>query len=196
MHVLDYFWPAAAYFLGSIPSGFLIGRYIYHVNLKKQGSCNIGATNAYRVIGFPAAALVFACDFAKGAAAVWLGEPRPIIMVLCAFMAIVGNNWSVFLHFKSGRGVACGVGAFTWLFPWATAAAFAVWILVFAAKRIVSLASIIATPVVPLVLFLMGEPKEYVVFGTLAAVLIIARHKENIHRLIRGEEKKIQREKR
>ena len=137
------FWPAAAYFLGSIPSGFLIGRYVYHVNLKKQGSCNIGATNAYRVIGFPAAALVFACDFAKGAAAVWLGEPRPIIMVLCAFMAIVGNNWSVFLHFKSGRGVACGVGAFTWLFPWATAAAFAVWILVFAAKRIVSLARLL-----------------------------------------------------
>lgn len=187
---------AAAYLIGSVPSGFLIGKYVYHVNLKKMGSCNIGATNAYRILGMKAAVAVFLCDFLKGMLAVYIGKPEAWTMVLCAFMAIVGNNWSVFLKFKSGRGVACGVGAFCYLCPWAALAAFLVWLAVFAVGRIVSLASLIATPVVPLVLFLLHEPVEYIIFASLAAALIIVRHKDNIRRLLRGEEKKIVREKR
>ena len=189
-------WIILAYFIGAIPSGYIIGRVFYGVNLKKVGSGNIGATNAYRELGAKAGAAVFICDFLKGLIAVHLGMPDPTIVLACAVFAIIGNDWSVFLHFKSGKGVACGVGAFTYIcFP-AVLAAFLVWLVLFKWKHIVSLGSILAAPVVPIVMLVVGEPLEYVAFGALAAVIVIGKHKDNIRRLLRGEEKPISREKR
>lgn len=189
-------WIVLAYFIGAIPSGYIIGRLFYGVNLKKVGSGNIGATNAYRELGAKAGAAVFICDFLKGFIAVHLGMPDPTIVLACAVFAIIGNDWSVFLHFKSGKGVACGVGAFTYIcFP-AVLAAFLVWLIIFKWKHIVSLGSILAAPVVPIVMLVVGEPLEYVAFGALAAVIVIGKHKDNIRRLLRGEEKPISREKR
>ena len=103
-------WIVLAYFIGAIPSGYIIGRVFYGVNLKKVGSGNIGATNAYRELGAVAGLSVFICDFLKGFLAVHLGMPDPTLVLACAIFAIVGNDWSVFLKFKSGKGVACGVG--------------------------------------------------------------------------------------
>lgn len=189
-------WIILAYFIGAIPSGYIIGRVFYGVNLKKVGSGNIGATNAYRELGAKAGAAVFICDFLKGFIAVHLGMPDPTIVLACAVFAIIGNDWSVFLHFKSGKGVACGVGAFTYIcFP-AVLAAFLVWLVLFKWKHIVSLGSILAAPVVPIVMLVVGELLEYVAFGALAAVIVIGKHKDNIRRLLRGEEKPISREKR
>ena len=189
-------WIILAYFIGAIPSGYIIGRVFYGVNLKKVGSGNIGATNAYRELGAKAGAAVFICDFLKGFIAVHLGMPDPTIVLACAVFAIIGNDWSVFLHFKSGKGVACGVGAFTYIcFP-AVLAAFLVWLVLFKWKHIVSLGSILAAPVVPIVMLVVGEPLEYVAFGALAAVIVIGKHKDNLRRLLRGEEKPISREKR
>lgn len=189
-------WIILAYFIGAIPSGYIIDRVFYGVNLKKVGSGNIGATNAYRELGAKAGAAVFICDFLKGFIAVHLGMPDPTIVLACAVFAIIGNDWSVFLHFKSGKGVACGVGAFTYIcFP-AVLAAFLVWLVLFKWKHIVSLGSILAAPVVPIVMLVVGEPLEYVAFGALAAVIVIGKHKDNIRRLLRGEEKPISREKR
>lgn len=105
-------WIVLAYFIGAIPSGYMIGRVFYGVNLKKVGSGNIGATNAYRELGAVAGLSVFICDFLKGFLAVHLGMPDPTLVLACAIFVIVGNDWSVFLKFKSGKGVACGVGAF------------------------------------------------------------------------------------
>lgn len=187
----------AAYFLGAIPSGYIIGKVFYGVDLKTVGSGNIGATNAYRVLGAKAGLSVFLCDFFKGVAAVAIGSMGDeLSMVLCALFVIVGNDWSVFLHFKSGRGVACGVGAFASLWPPAALGAFLVWLLVFLCSKIVSLSSICAAPVVPLVIWLTDGPLEFVLFGALAAAVIIFKHKDNIGRLLRGEEKKITHEKR
>jgi glycerol-3-phosphate acyltransferase PlsY len=186
------FWVVLSYFIGSIPSGYIIGR-LYGVDLRKVGSGNIGATNAYRALGIGPAAAVFICDFMKGVLAVWLGGPNEFIQLLCAVGAIVGNDWSVFLGFKSGKGVACGVGAFTFLFPMATGIAFAVWLLVFLATRIVSLASILAVPVVPLVILFTGRPFSYAAIALLAGAIIIWKHKSNIKRLLSGKEKKISR---
>lgn len=104
-----------AYLIGAVPSGYLIGRIFYGVDLKKTGSGNIGATNAYRTFGMKAGLAVFFCDFMKGVIAVHLGMPEPTTVLLCALFAIIGNDWSVFLKFKSGKGVACGVGAFTYI---------------------------------------------------------------------------------
>ena len=148
-------WIILAYFIGAIPSGYIIGRVFYGVNLKKVGSGNIGATNAYRELGAKAGAAVFICDFLKGFIAVHLGMPDPTIVLACAVFAIIGNDWSVFLHFKSGKGVACGVGAFTYIcFP-AVLAAFLVWLVLFKWKHIVSLGSILAAPVVPIVMLVV-----------------------------------------
>lgn len=119
-------WIVLAYFIGAIPSGYIIGRVFYGVNLKKVGSGNIGATNAYRELGAVAGLSVFICDFLKGFLAVHLGMPDPTLVLACAIFAIVGNDWSVFLKFKSGKGVACGVGAFAYICAPAVLAAFLV----------------------------------------------------------------------
>ena len=113
-----------AYLIGAVPSGYLIGRIFYGVDLKKTGSGNIGATNAYRTLGAKAGLAVFFCDFMKGVIAVHLGMPEPTTVLLCALFAIIGNDWSIFLKFKSGKGVACGVGAFTYICAPATIASF------------------------------------------------------------------------
>ena len=189
----DIFIVILAYLIGAVPTGYLIGKIGYGVDLKKTGSGNIGATNAYRTLGAKAGLLVFLADFLKGMIAVYLGMPEPMLVLACALFAIIGNDWSVFLKFKSGKGVACGVGAFTFICPPATLAAFMVWLVVFRYKKIVSLASIISAPVVPLVIILMQQPAEYQVFSALAALIVIAKHKENIGRLLRGEEKPITR---
>ena len=189
-------WIVLAYFIGAIPSGYMIGRVFYGVNLKKVGSGNIGATNAYRELGAVAGLSVFICDFLKGFLAVHLGMPDPTLVLACAIFAIVGNDWSVFLKFKSGKGVACGVGAFTYICAPAVLAAFLVWLAIFKWKHIVSLGSILAAPVVAIVMFFMDKPIEYVAFAAAAAIIIIGKHKDNIGRLLRGEEKPISREKR
>lgn len=189
-------WIVLAYFIGAIPSGYMIGRVFYGVNLKKVGSGNIGATNAYRELGAVAGLSVFICDFLKGFLAVHLGMPDPTLVLACAIFAIVGNDWSVFLKFKSGKGVACGVGAFTYICAPAVLAAFLVWLAIFKWKHIVSLGSIVAAPVVAIVMFFMDKPIEYVAFAAAAAIIIIGKHKDNIGRLLRGEEKPISREKR
>lgn len=189
-------WIVLAYFIGAIPSGYIIGRVFYGVNLKQVGSGNIGATNAYRELGVKAGLSVFLCDFLKGFIAVHLGMPDPTIVLACAVFAIVGNDWSIFLHFKSGKGVACGVGAFAYICPQAVIVAFLVWLAIFKWKHIVSLGSILAAPVVAIVMFVMDKPLEYVGFAAFAAIIVIGKHKDNIKRLLRGEEKPISREKR
>ena len=95
-----------AYLIGAVPSGYLIGRIFYGVDLKKTGSGNIGATNAYRTLGMKAGLAVFFCDFMKGVIAVHLGMPEPTTVLLCALFAIIGNDWSIFLKFKGS--LRCG----------------------------------------------------------------------------------------
>ena len=84
-------WIVLSYFIGAIPSGYIIGKVFYHVDLKKTGSGNIGATNAYRELGVVAGFSVFICDFLKGFIAVHLGMPDPLIVLACAIAAIVGK---------------------------------------------------------------------------------------------------------
>ncbi|MDY6085060.1 MAG: glycerol-3-phosphate 1-O-acyltransferase PlsY [Dialister sp.] len=192
-----YLWQIGlAYLIGALPFGFIIGKLFYRVDLRTRGSENIGATNAYRELGAVAGLATFALDFLKGFMAVQLGMPEPLAVLACALAAVIGNDWSVFLGFKSGKGVACSVGAFTFISPMATLAAFVVWLILMGWKKIVSLASIVAAPVVPLVIFFSDAPLEYAVFAAFAAVIVIGKHKDNIGRLLRGEEKPISRERR
>ncbi len=182
------------YFIGSIPNGLLIGKNIYNVDLRQFGSKNIGATNAFRTLGLWPAFWVFLTDAAKGVIAVYLSDffvGTPIALLIGGIAAIVGHNWSIFLKFTGGRGVATGLGVIAVLVPQITAVIFLIWALIVYLTRYVSLASIIAAILVPIFMWFTGEKIEFLYFGILAALFVVGRHKPNIERLLKGTELKI-----
>ena len=183
-----------AYLLGSIPNGLVFGKLIWQVDLREYGSHNIGATNAWRTLGKGPGFLIFLLDFFKGFISVWLGSVlagTPMTMVLAGICAIIGHSCSVFLKFKGGKGVATGLGVIVMLMPLPALIVFAVWLLIVKISGYVSLGSIIAAALVPILAWLQGYAMEYTVFGLLAAVFVIVRHKANIIRLLNGSESKI-----
>ena len=183
-----------SYLLGSIPNGLWLCRALWHVDLRQHGSHNIGATNAWRTLGKGPGFLVFFLDMLKGLLAVWLGEilvGTPLVMILCGVLAIVGHSLSLFLRFHGGKGVATGLGVILMLMPKVTLIVFLVWLLLVLATRYVSLGSIVAAALVPVLALVFGYPALYVVFGVLAAALIIVRHRSNITRLLNGTENRI-----
>ncbi|WP_031585569.1 glycerol-3-phosphate 1-O-acyltransferase PlsY [Selenomonas bovis] len=183
-----------SYLLGSIPNGLWLCRALWHVDLRQHGSHNIGATNAWRTLGKGPGFLVFFLDMLKGLLAVWLGEilvGTPLVMILCGVLAIVGHSLSLFLRFHGGKGVATGLGVILMLMPKVTVIVFLVWLLLVLATRYVSLGSIVAAALVPVLALVFGYPALYVAFGVLAATLIIVRHRSNITRLLNGTENRI-----
>ena len=183
-----------AYLLGSIPNGLVFGKLIWQVDLREHGSHNIGATNAWRTLGKGPGFLIFLLDFFKGFISVWLGSVlagTPMAMVLAGICAIIGHSCSVFLKFKGGKGVATGLGVIVMLMPLPALIVFAVWLLIVKISGYVSLGSIIAAALVPILAWLQGYAMEYTVFGLLAAAFVIVRHKANIIRLLNGSESKI-----
>ena len=176
-----------AYLLGSIPNGLVFGKLIWQVDLREHGSHNIGATNAWRTLGKGPGFLIFLLDFFKGFISVWLGSVlagTPMAMVLAGICAIIGHSCSVFLKFKGGKGVATGLGVIVMLMPLPALIVFAVWLLIVKISGYVSLGSIIAAALVPILAWLQGYAMEYTVFGLLAAAFVIVRHKANIIRLL------------
>lgn len=185
-----------AYLIGSIPSGLIIGKLIFGTDVRQYGSKNIGATNTYRVLGLKAALPVFLCDAAKGMVGVALFSGTPSTMILGGILAMIGHNWSIFLGFKGGRGVATGLGVLIMLSPIVSAICFALWAVIVYFTKLVSLGSIIAAAAVPILMFFFGESVWFVGFGGLAALFVIVRHRENIVRLLQGKELKVERTKR
>lgn len=194
-----------AYLLGSIPSGYLIGR-ARGVDLRTAGSGNIGATNALRVLGKPWGYLCFFVDFGKGFAAVLLARTvwasafelyPPACGVIAAIFVVLGHNFPVWLGFKGGKGIATSAGIIIGLFhPLVFLAAFIAWVGFFFTLRYVSVASLaaaIALPVSAGVLWALGrEPGAYVVLGIVMAGLAVWQHRSNIQRLRMGTEPKFQ----
>lgn len=186
---------AACYLLGSIPSGLILGKSIWGVDLREHGSQNIGATNAWRTIGHGAGLLIFACDACKGVLAVLLGSwtsgGEPLAMMLAGVCVVAGHCASVFLNFSGGKGVATGLGVIAMLMPTVTVAVFLLWLLIVRLTRYVSLASMVAAVSVPLFGLFLDVPTVYMAFTAVLAVYVIWRHRANIDRLIRGVESKI-----
>ena len=183
-----------SYLLGSIPNGLVFGKLIWHVDLREYGSHNIGATNAWRTLGKGPGFLIFLLDFLKGAISVGLAGSlvgTPLIMVIAGILAIVGHSCSIFLHFKGGKGVATGLGVIAMLMPLPSLIVFLVWLIIVMITKYVSLGSCIAAALVPILAYVWGYPAPYFVFGVLAALFIIVRHKANIVRLMNGTENKI-----
>ena len=194
---------AISYILGSIPNGLILGKMIWNTDLRQHGSGYIGATNAWRTIGKPAGILIFLLDFLKGAIAalmpalitfIGLNAPEEyiyVLVVLCGIAALVGHSCSIFLGFKGGKSVATGLGVLSMMMPQVTVMVFLIWFLVVISSGYVSLGSIIAAGLVPILAWLIGYHPAYQVFGLFAAVFVIYRHKSNIERLRNGTESKI-----
>ena len=192
--------PVAAYLLGSIPFGLLIVKAFGGGDIRAVGSGNIGAANVARNAGAVAGVLTLLLDAAKGFAAVWIAErwtgANTRWMMAAAVAAVIGHMFPVWLGFKGGKGVATGLGVFLPICWQAVAAAAAVWILLVAFWRYSSLGSIVAAAALPALVYLFyaphHAPPDHVLLGTvLVSVLVLWKHRENMRRLIAGQESRL-----
>ena len=184
------------YLLGSFPTGFLIGKYLKNIDLRKIGSGSTGATNVLRNVGKWPALFVFIIDVLKGFIAVKIAYvfiSESIYEVLAGSLAVSGHIWPIWLKGKGGKAVATGLGIFIALSWQVGLASFGIFLLVLSFSKFVSLSSITASFLLPIFMFLnlgkMDHP--YFIFSVLVAVLIIGKHKTNIARIIKGIEPKI-----
>lgn len=179
---------------GSVPSGLWIVQAFHGIDIRNYGSKNIGTTNVFRTVGPKTAVLVLVADAFKGIAAVAIMNyffSNPLLNVITALGALLGHNYSVFLGFKGGKGVATALGLLVFLMPKVAAADFAVWLVLVLLTRYVSLGSIVGAVCTPVLAWYFGYPTAYIGFATIAAFFVVLRHKENIHRLLTGTESKI-----
>lgn len=193
-----------AYLLGSIPTGFLVAK-ARGVDIRTVGSGNIGATNVFRILGKAAGVFVLVVDAAKGWLAVFIvaklvsgwfypeGGPAALEWFrLCAGVAaILGHNYTCWLHFKGGKGIATSAGVLVALVPVPLLIVLGVWIVVFAFSRYVSLASLCAAFVLPFATWALGGSLTIILVTGALAALAIYKHKANIQRLLNGTENRI-----
>jgi glycerol-3-phosphate acyltransferase PlsY len=191
-----------AYGAGSIPTGYWMG-LTKGIDIRTVGSGSTGATNVLRSVGKKEALVVFMVDIAKGYLPVWwamtlepslwssLGLPPYTIPVAVAVMPVVGHSRSVFLKFAGGKSAATGLGTCLALNPLAAGIIFAAWIIVLAASKIVSLASISASAVAPFVFYFCGSPPTIIGFSVVGSLYVIIRHRSNLKRLMNGTEPRI-----
>ncbi len=200
-----------AYVIGSIPWAYIIAK-AKGVDIRKEGSGNVGATNVSRVLGKKWGVICFILDFLKGAIPVIIvrvltshgivcANPD-YLMILAAIATVAGHVWPVFLNFKGGKGISTSAGTIVALAPITLILCLAIWVILFKVFRYVSLASIIAAAILPLVGFALAkygyEKNSTPVIGLFAvlAILAIIKHKSNIVRLLKGTEHKFERKKR
>jgi len=193
-----------SYLLGSIPTAFVLGKAIRKIDVRRHGSGNVGATNAFRVLGKKVGTTVLLTDILKGFCAVELArnvfyEPTPHlslnVYLCCAALCVVaGHNWTIFLGFKGGKGMATSLGtllAFSFLvqgFAVTLLSVVLLWGVVFLVSGYVSLASVTAAVFLTPAALFFRVPKEIVVFLALLSILALFRHKSNIHRLLHKKE--------
>ena len=183
-----------SYFIGAMPTGLVLVRLLKGADIRQYGSGNIGTVNVLRVAGPATAAAVLLVDILKGLVPVLLAVRwgfSPWIVVLCGVAAIAGHNWSIFLGFRGGKGIATSFGVLVGLSGKAAVVAAVVWIVVVAITRYASLGSLLGVATVPFALWWLGQPREYVLFGLIAALFAIYRHRGNIQRLVSGTELRI-----
>ena len=195
-----------AYLAGSLPTGFLVARAM-RVDITQVGSGNIGATNVFRVLGKGPGALVLIVDLLKGALAVLVAPMLAAAMTptdslalpaLAALGAVLGHNYTCWLGFKGGKGVATSAGAMAALIPPAFGVTVITWLLVFFLSRYVSMASIAAAVILPVAtIFTVSGPTRWplVAFTSALAALAVWRHRANIERLKAGTELRINKSK-
>ena len=179
---------------GSVPSGLWLVQAFHGIDIRNYGSKSIGTTNVFRIVGPKTAVLVLIADAFKGILAVGIMSyffHNPLLDVVTALGALLGHNYSLFLGFKGGKGVATALGLLIFMMPKVAVASFGIWLVCVLLTRYVSLGSIMAAIFTPPLAWYLGYPSAYVIFSMVAAFFVVLRHKENIHRLLTGTESKI-----
>jgi glycerol-3-phosphate acyltransferase PlsY len=184
-----------AYVIGSTPTSFWVGRFIFGVDLRAVGSGNLGATNTFRILGWKAALPVALVDVLKGWFPVWFFPQHDYTSTWAwtlayAGAAILGHVFSFWVKFKGGKGMATSAGALIGLAPWGVLVALVVWLVVVFSSRMVSLGSIAAAAALPISLFFVPHKggDMLLIFAFALAAFVIWAHRSNIGRLVRGEE--------
>jgi glycerol-3-phosphate acyltransferase PlsY len=200
-HAWQWLWPILFYLIGSVPTGYLIGK-AHGLDIRQHGSGNIGATNVLRVMGRAWGLLAFASDFLKGFLPLFLLRTLSfadsnswsvaLLLVVCGLAAIIGHNYTPWLGFKGGKGIATSAGVLGALMPPVLGVALSLWIIATLVTRMVSVGSILAAAsLAPLAFYFY--PGQWIYFGLacLAGLLAILRHRSNIQRLLAGTESRI-----
>ncbi|MCE5300863.1 MAG: glycerol-3-phosphate 1-O-acyltransferase PlsY [Spirochaetia bacterium] len=195
---------AVSYLMGSVPTGYLVVKKLKGVDIRTVGSGNIGATNVKRILGMKWFLIVLAIDALKGFIPVAVfsrlfAAQHPYIPVLAAAGAILGHTFSIFLNFKGGKGVATALGIFLALAPGSMVTDVVFFAVVLWFFRYVSLSSILCAALLPVFMFIYGEPglaAPYnhitLIFAIAVAAFVIYKHKDNIQRLLDGTENKFE----
>lgn len=192
-----------AYLVGGVPWALVVGKRLHGVDLREHGSGNLGATNVLRTLGVRAAAITLLLDAGKGAFAVlfagvlvpadsWSGTAHEWTRVAAMISAVMGHSYSPYIRLSGGKGVATSAGALFVLTPLAALIELGIFALIVATTRIVSLGSVVIAVVYPLlVLWLYPGDTPILTTITCLAALVLWRHRSNIVRILRGEERKI-----
>ena len=193
--IMNYIFPLIGYFVGAIPFGLVFSK-MAGIDVRTEGSKNIGATNVSRVLGKKLGFLTLVCDCFKGFFPMYLAasflpesETRELVVAASGIMAVIGHMFPVYLRFKGGKGVATGLGVFLFLSPLAILISLAVFVGTVAFSGFVSAGSLLASGLVPAWLWLLGASKITIAAATVVALLIWIKHHENIRRLLQGNEK-------
>lgn len=187
-------WLIASYFIGAIPTSYLLSRFFAGIDLRQHGSGNLGATNLYRVLGWKFAVPAAVIDIAKGLIPVVVFAPQvttsQLFALSCGVAAIVGHVFSAFVGFRGGKGVATAAGVMLGLAPLALAVSAVVWGVLVRLTGYVSLGSIIAAAVLPLAVYVLEDSRTPALLwiATAIAAAVIVLHRQNIQRLLKGTE--------
>ena len=192
------FFLVLGYVMGALPNGVWLGKYFKNIDIREHGSKNSGATNAYRVLGPKYGIMVLILDALKGFLPPFLASRFGVsgnILLVIGVLAIVGHSLSFFLNFKGGKGVATSLGVFLFLIPKVTLALLVVFIIVVSVTRYISLGSIVAAILLPVLTFISplqnGLDKfPMMVMTTIIGAFVVYKHKSNITRLLNGTENK------
>ncbi|MBI4679438.1 MAG: glycerol-3-phosphate 1-O-acyltransferase PlsY [Elusimicrobia bacterium] len=181
-----------SYLLGGIPTGYLAVRWLRGIDIREHGSGNPGTANVYRIAGVVPGVITLVVDGLKGFVPVMLAQRffphQAVVMMLCGAAAIIGHDWTVFLGFKGGKGVATSAGVFAAMMPKPLAAAVAAFIVGYAASGHISVGSIAAAAALPVFNLVFQTPLPFTAMAAAAAALILFKHLPNIKRLLAGKE--------
>ena len=190
------FWMFVSYFIGSLPTGYLVARIFRGVDIRTVGSGSIGATNVRRLMGQGWAVFVTLVDMLKGALALLLtvesASSDPWLLSLSALAAVLGHNYPVWLRFRGGKGVATTYGTMFFIWPYNSFAIVlmsgALWYAVMTSTRYVSLASMVSLLALPAFFWMLDAPLPFILLALLLALLAMFRHRSNVSRLLEGRE--------
>ena len=190
------FWMFVSYFIGSLPTGYLVARIFRGVDIRTVGSGSIGATNVRRLMGQGWAVFVTLVDMLKGALALLLtvesASSDPWLLSLSALAVVLGHNYPVWLRFRGGKGVATTYGTMFFIWPYNSFAIVlmsgALWYAVMTSTRYVSLASMVSLLALPAFFWMLDAPLPFILLALLLALLAMFRHRSNVSRLLEGRE--------